>query len=513
MRNRSQVVLPINVEHMIPEGDPVFLVAEICDELDYTELYNQYLRTWRKTNPITIFEVILFSYLSRRYGTRQMEEQCRTDIRFMWLLQGEPVPDHVTISRFMTGKLANVIEDLFYQFVEKLFELEEIRFANLFVDGTKIEANAGKYTFKWKPVVEKSLERIQKKIDVHLPIICERYGLNAYTGLEDAYEALVHQAAFIEMVFLHGKGKHKTQLQRDIEQLKEYIDKKRECLFFKNKFGNRKSLSKTDLDATFMHMKEDHMRNGQLKPGYNIQIGVESEYIIGLGAFSDRNDVQTLIPFLERVRSRTRRTIERIIADAGYESRENYIYLKENGQTPYIKPQNYEISKTRAYRTNPYSIENMLYDTDADTYTCPNGDVLHFYSERTEKTSAGYEVKTRYYRNNCCEGCPHFGKCHKSTRGFREIKVSPEFLEQRKESLENITSEEGTMLRVNRSIQVEGAFGVIKQDFGFRRFLMRGKKNIEMQFFLLAFAYDIEKLWYKTKFGRLKMHLFALNAS
>lgn len=272
----------------------------------------------------------------------------------------------------------------------------------------------------------------------------------------------------------------------------------------------RNSYSKTDVDATFMHMKEDYMRNGQLKPGYNIQIGVEGEYIVGLGAFSNRTDVQTLIPFLNRIGSHSKRIFERIIADAGYESRENYLYLEENGQESYIKPTNYEISKTRKYKANPYTVENMRYDEKNDTYTCANGDVLFFAYEKTEKTANGYAVQTRYYRNHSCEGCPHAGKCHRSQRGFREIKVSPEFIRQRRKSLENITTEEGTRLRMNRSIQVEGAFGILKQDFGFKRFLMRGKRNIETQFFLLAFAFNIEKLCNKKKSGRFGQDLFPL---
>lgn len=254
------------------------------------------------------------------------------------------------------------------------------------------------------------------------------------------------------------------------------------------------------------------MRNGQLKPGYNIQIGVEGEYIVGIGAFSNRTDVQTLIPFLNRIRSHSRRRFERIIADAGYESRENYLYLEENGQESFIKPTNYEISKTRKYKANPYSVENMKYDEKNDTYTCADGDILFFAYEKTEKTANGYEVQTRYYRNHSCEGCPHAGKCHRSQRGFREIKVSPDFVKQRQRSLENITTEEGTRLRVNRSIQVEGAFGIIKQDFGFKRFLMRGKRNIETQFFLLAFAFNVEKLCNKKKYGRLGQDLFPLKA-
>ncbi len=272
MREKNQVVLPLKLGICIPEGDFVFKVAEICENLDYTELFKTYLRSWRKVNPITMFEILVFAYMNRKFSSRAIEEACITDIRFMWLLNGEPAPSDSTITRFQRGHLAEAIEGLFYQFVNKLHEIGEIKFKNLFVDGTKTEAYANKYTFVWKSVVEKN----------HL-----------------------------------------------------------------GKFGNRNSFSKTDTDATFMHMKEDHMKNGQLKPGYNIQIGVESEYIVGVGSFSNRNDVGTLVPFLNRIRKHTNRKFENIIADAGYESSENYLYLEENGQNCFIKPQNYEISKKK----------------------------------------------------------------------------------------------------------------------------------------------------------------------
>lgn len=208
MREKNQVVLPLDLEICIPEGDFVFKVAEICESLDYTELFNTYLRSWRKVNPITMFEVIV--------------------------------------------------------------------------------------------------AKLEKKISVLLSVLCERYGFSENISLEDCYEQLCRQAQWLNLVFAVGKGKHKTQLQRDIETLKGYIDKKAEYYSHLGKFGNRNSFSKTDTDATFMHMKEDHMRNGQLKPGYNIQIGVESEYIVGVGSFSNRNDVGTLIPFLNRIRKNLR---------------------------------------------------------------------------------------------------------------------------------------------------------------------------------------------------------------
>ena len=399
MRDKSQVVLPIDLEINIKKNDFVFTLAQITEKLNYEKLFSEYVRKWRKINPITLFEIILFAYMERKFSSREIVKACHTDIRFMWLLNGEPAPSVATVKRFLSEKLTDVIEDLFYQ---------------------------------------------------------------------DEYE------------------KHFGRMK------------------------DRNSYSKTDIDATFMRMKDDYMRNGQLKPGYNIQIGVESEYIVGFGAFSNRTDVQTLIPFLERIKKSCGKTYKNIIADAGYESRENYEYLAENDQESYIKPINYEISKTRKYKTNPYCIEDMKYDEDTDSYICANGDILNFAYEKEETTEYGYKVKTKYYRNKSCEGCPYAGKCHKSKRGFRELKVSPEFLRQRKKSLENIISKEGTKLRVNRSIQVEGVFGILKQDFGFKRFLMRGKRNIETQFFLLAFAFNVEKLCNKQKHGRFGQDLFPL---
>ena len=201
MRDKSQVVLPLNLGICIPEGDFVFKVAEICEELDYTELYKTYVRAWRKVNPVTLFEILVFAYMNRLFSSREIEQACKTDIRFMWLLDGEPAPSDSTISRFMRGNLAKVIEDLFYQFVAKLYEKGEVKFKNLFVDGTKIEAYANKYTFVWKKAVEKNLAKLDKKIEAVLPVIAERYGFTPEVPLDECHEALVRQAQWLNLEF------------------------------------------------------------------------------------------------------------------------------------------------------------------------------------------------------------------------------------------------------------------------------------------------------------------------
>ena len=423
------------------------------------------------------------------------------------------MPDHTTISRFQNDKLTNAIEDLFYQFVMRLNAMGEVDFENVFIDGTKIEANANKYSFVWRTAVEKNYGKLQTKLDGFVSALKDAYSLPKETNAEDCGVYLAELAKTVQLVFRHGKGQHKTPLQRDIEQLTELLERKYKYIEYLSVFQGRKSFSKTDREATFMRMKEDYMKNGQLKPGYNVQIGVENEYIIGVSLFSNPTDVNTLIPFMERMRKNTGRVIKNVIADAGYESEEGYRYLEENGQTAYIKPQNYEIGKTRKYQKDRFKVEHLPYDAEQDQYICPDGRALTYQYTSRSPSANGYEIQKRVYRNESCKGCPYRKQCHKSKNDQRTVKVSHTFESLRQQSYANITSEEGILLRMNRSIQVEGAFGVIKQDMQFRRFLTRGKLKTETQFFLLAIAFDIQKLWNRRQNGRIGLKLFKTGAA
>ena len=489
---KNQLVLPLNFEILIDENDPVWKLTEICDTLDYTRLYDEYLRHWRVIDPVVLFEILVFAYMNGIYSSRAIEHACKTDIRFMWLLQGQSAPDHATFARFQNERLTNVIEDLFFQLIEKLHELGEIQFRNIFIDGTKIEANANRYTFVWAKSVEKNLQKLNAKINSELPELCRKYGLSETASLTDVVEFLLTARNLLGIEFVYGINRYHENLSI---------------------LGSRKSYSKTDLDATFMRMKEDHMRNGQLKPAYNVQIGVESEYIVGVSLFPNPTDTTTLIPFLERLRKNTGRKYANIIADAGYASEENYTYLEKNGQNAYIKPADYEIRKTRKYKQNIYRVENLSYDEIGDFFTCPNGKKLNHAYDSKRKTQNGYEVVKSYYICEGCEGCPHREKCYKGNYENRKVGFSKTMARQKAEATERITTDEGIRLRMNRSIQVEGAFGVLKQDRDFRRFLTRGKQKTETQFFLLAFAFNIKKLWNRTLDGRLGVDLFEKEAA
>ena len=502
----QQIGFPIQTPFIPREDDPVRLLFEVTEGLDYTELYNTYSTLGRNPaiDPAILFRILIYGYMNKLYSSRDIERACNRDINFMWLLQGQKAPDHNTIARFRSERLEKCIDNLFNQLIIKLGEMQEVKFQNIFIDGTKIEANANKYTFVWKKATDKFENKLQEKIKVileALPIdldikISKVKGKVTVDYISKIIDKLNYLKEKHSIEFVYGKGKRKSKLQKYLEELQNFIEKQSKYDEYNGIFNGRNSFSKTDKDATFMHMKEDHMQNGQLKPGYNIQIGVEGEYIVGVDVSSERSDQLTLIPFLDKLEKDLPKKFENVIADAGYESEENYMYLSKHNQKSYIKPQNYEKSKSKKFKEDISKRENMAYNIEKDYYICAYGKKLVPVSSKFKTSKSGYNSIVTIYESESCDKCPYKNKCTKA-KGNKRLHVSKDFIKKRKESLNNITTPEGKLLRVNRSIQVEGAFGVLKQDYGFRRFLLRGKKNIKTEFMLLSFGYNIQKLFNK----------------
>ena len=492
-------------EKIIPENDSVRMVERIVKEMDLSSLYATYSNMGRPpaTSADTLLMVMLYACMEGKYSSREIEAACNRDINYIWLLNGEEAPNYHEICRFRSERLPLCAEELFYQLVKKLRAIDEIKYEHLFVDGTKIEANANKYSFVWAKAVMKYMSRLCNKLEKRCAELCNAYGIMPCEA-ERLLEALEER---IKTPFVHGRGKRKTQLQRDIEELREMLSRKAKYEDYQKKFDGRNSFSKTDPDATFMHMKEDHMRNAQLKPGYNVQFAVEGEYITGVTVSSERSDQLTLIPTLERMYEHIGEYYADVTADAGYESEENYTYFEDKPTECYIKPQNYERSKTKKFKNNMALRENMEYDAELDEYTCQNGKKLKAVYEGIRKSKSGFESTVTYYECESCEGCPYKKKCTRA-KGNRKMQVSKKFIERRKRSLERITSDKGILLRMNRSIQSEGAFGVIKQNYAFRQFLLRGKRKTFTEILLVAMGYNLNKLHAKTEQKRLKTQLF-----
>lgn len=505
-----QLVLPLNIDVLIPDDDSVRLLSHVLERFDYTKLYRAYSSEGRKpaVPPTVMFKILTYAYMNNIYSSRKIEKACKRDINFMWLLNGQAAPDHTTISRFRKHYMADAVEDLFYQMVQYLHTNDEVKFENLFVDGTKIEANANRYTFVWRKSVEKNEAKMFEKIKSCIEELNTEYSTDFAITKESVLKDLEKVLTFLEdkrkednIEFVYGTGKQKSGLQKYTEKFQEFKERKEKYDRHNQLFEGRNSYSKTDTDATFMHMKDDHMRNGQLKPGYNVQIGVESEYITGIGVFQDRSDIGTLIPLLDNMKLHLRSLYEKIIADSGFESEENYIYLEENNQKCYIKPQTYEKWKKKSFKNDISKRENMAYNAEKDEYTCHNGKQLKFIGTAHRTSATGYRSEVSIYESEDCSNCPFKEKCTKA-KGNRRMQVSKTFVEKRQKSYENIMTEEGILLRANRSIQVEGAFGVLKSDYNFYRFLTRGKNNVKTEFILLCLGYNVNKLHSKIQSGR-----------
>lgn len=495
----GQLVFALNSEILLPENAPVRLTSAQLEELDYEKLYRAYSARGRKSkvDPRVMFKVMVYGYQCGIYSSRKLEEACRYRVDFMWLLEEYPAPDHATLARFRTGRCAEAVEDLFYQYAKLLEEQGETDHEAVFVDGTKLESCAGRYTFCWRGSTEKQLKKVKAKV-VELTGITSLDKLRRY--LEESRN---------NNTFVHGKGCRKSKEQRqweELDALRQRWEKYEESLQIMG--DSRNSYSKTDHDATFMRLKDDHMRNGQLKPAYNVQIAVNSEYITGIDVYSNRTDVGTLIPFLEQVQQHHEVKYKEVTADAGYESLENYLFLEENGQISFIKPANYEAQKTKKFKKQIGRIENMVYDAEEDCFTCAEDRKLPLRRETTELQN-GHFVTTAHYRCENCKDCPSRSACcqAKDPDKPKEVILKKTFQEQRAQSQANITTERGVYLRMCRSIQVEGAFALLKTDFGFRRFLTRGRKNVRTELFFLAMAFNLKKLWMKRENGRLKTHL------
>lgn len=516
-----QLVLPLCLEGLVPEDESVRLLSHELEELDYTLLYQAYSAKGRNpaVDPKTMFKILTYAYSQNIYSSRRIETACRRDINFMWLLAGGKAPDHSTIARFRTGFLADACEDLFYQMVRRLAAMDELSKETVFIDGTKLEACANKYTFVWKRTVGKWEEKMSAKMEDAVQMLNREYMQSFRLLKEDRGSGLQRIVDYLEdyclrqgVVFVHGRGKRKSVHQRYLELFKGFLDRQLLYDLHHSRFGSRNSYSKTDVDATFMHMKDDHMRNAQLKPGYNVQIGVDSEYIAAVEIFQDRNDVWTLVPFLKHMEKQLGLRYPSVTADSGYESEEAYDYLKAHDQKPYIKPQTYEKWKKRSFKKDISRRENMSYDAESDTYTCHAGKTLLPLYVKKHRSRNGYGTEVTVYECAGCSGCPYKYKCTKA-KGNKRLYVSKNFIACRQESYENIMNETGIKYRMNRSIQVEGAFGVLKNDYGFQRFLLRGKTKVKLEILLLCFGYNINKLHAKIQNDRLRSYLFALKTA
>jgi transposase len=501
----EQMTLPLDLGILIEPNDPVITFSEVMKGMELTKYFVPGKKQGRTGyNPEMLLKVIMFAQMENIRSLRAIEKACKTDIRFMWLAHEEK-PTHMTFANFINQELKENIKTIFRDINAILVKEAKIDLETAYIDGTKIEANANKYKWVWLKSSVKSREKLYMKITKELKSFNESYLI--YEGksftIRETYreDDIVNVLTWItkEMKRLaiknvYGKGQRKSDLQGYLERFESYHERLHQYNDDIEICGaKRNSYAKTDHDATFMRMKEDYMRNGQLKPGYNLQIAVSDGYITCVGTYQNREDQGTLSDMTDKLKSHYGSYPLNVVADAGYGSTENYIDCQDKNIRAFVKYAMYAKEKEKKYRTNPYRTENMRQANGS--YVCPQGKSF-ILTNRRSKEGRNITWYIDQYRCESCGNCPVKNACTKA-KGNREIEVNELGRTLYLEAKTLLDSEEGIEKRIQRSIQVEGTFGVIKQDFGYRRLTRRSLENADLEFHLIAIGYNLHKYHYQ----------------
>lgn len=540
-------------ELSLPDDDPVFTLKKVMEEMDFTALLAQYSGKGKHGfNPIMKYGVLTYANMRGIREIDRIVELCKRDLAFIWLSQGEQ-PKRDAFYDFINRKLTpEILDDLNYQLLRRLKKEGLITLEALFIDGTKIEANANRYTFVWRGTLNYHLVGLLDSIDSlyhKYNVLLEDNGYNEKYGLGNAMMFIIEGMDKVRAVieknrkrkltkhkklpnntiieidncspldilklqknlmtiaagegigFVYGKGKKKSEIQQLYEELDVCGSKLMEYKEYFEVMGKeRNSYSKTDLEATFMRMKDDHMMNGQLKPAYNVQIAVENYFIVHAYVSNDRTDYNTLIPVVQKHIHAFGEVLKEATADSGYCSEKNLLFLKEHNIESYIKLQDHEQRKTRAYKENIgkyYNMTTQIFE-DEHFYVCHDGrELRHIRTE--EKEMDGYTQTLEVYGCADCSGCEHKAQClykynpEKDADKNKVMKINERWEALKEKSHANIQSEKGILNRQIRSIQTEGHFGDIKENDDFRRFNHRTADKVYKEFMLYAIGRNINK--------------------
>ncbi|MFI3314196.1 MAG: transposase [Rikenellaceae bacterium] len=245
-------------------------------------------------------------------------------------------------------------------------------------------------------------------------------------------------------------------------------------------------------------MKEDHFSNGQLKPAYNVQMSTEEEIITNYSIHQTPTDTTTYIEHTEQFNQMYGAYPQESIADAGYGSEENYEYAKEKDITPYVKFSYFHKEQTKSHKENIFNSANFYYDKEDDFFVCPMGKKMLRQGDVENVTRTGFVQTLTSYKAINCKGCSLRYKCHKA-KGDRVIHVNHNLNKHKEVARNLLKSEKGIEHRGRRAAEVEQAFGNLKWNKKFKRFLLRGIKKLEIEFGLLVIAHNMSKYMVKMR--------------
>ena len=508
-------LFPQNILEKIAHNHPVRLVNEVVDNLDISAILSKYQGGGTSSfHPRMMIKVLFFSYLSNIYSCRKIERALHENIHFIWL-SGCSTPDFRTINYFRGKRLQGEIHKLFAEVVRMLQELNYVSLDVQYIDGTKIEAAANKYTFVWRGSVEKNKVKLEEKIKSVIQDIEYQTKEDDKTLSQDELPQAIDSKLIKEKLSeLNARLKEPDKkAQKKLAELQqEYLPRLETYENQLETLESRNSFSKTDPDATFMRKKEDHMRNGQLKPAYNPQISTENQFITHYSIHQTPGDTTTLKHHLESFEQLHNKQCQTVVADAGYGSEENYEFLEQNGIEAFVKYNYFHVEQKRKIKNNIFLLQNLYYNKEQDYFVCPMGQHLTKKGVGTRISDNGYKSNVSYYQATNCNGCPLRGQCHKA-KGNRTLEVNFRLKELKQKAKELLMSEIGLYYRSRRPVEPEAVFGQLKFNNKFNRFMLRGLSQVNIEFGLMAIGHNLRKMAAKVASSSLVVSLLQITTS
>jgi transposase len=511
-------LLPPSLGELIPAGHLCRLVNDAIDGMNLEPILNTYEGGGSSTyHPRMMLKALVYGYVDKRYSSRDIERSVRENVCYMWLC-GMQQPDHNTLNRFRNSQLKQTVKDVFSQVLAMLVEQGYVRLEEYYVDGTKLESVAGRYTYvfaknteRYKGALLDKIARIIEDIEAvnqaQEAAAAQREAAKPPQPAISDSQALGETIAELNKKLKEQLGENK-KLAGQLEKLQsEHLPKLQEYEAQERLLAGRNSYAKTDPDATFMRTKDDHLGNGQLKPCYNILAGTENQFIINCTVHQTPSDMSAFKGHMEdtaeMLHAMEAPLPKRAGGDAGFGSEENYEYLEEKGIEAYLKYPGYYQERSQQRREDPFHPDNLHYNPAGDYYVCPMGQHMCLLRTSQEKTGTGYQHTVHSYRARRCEGCPLRGMCHQA-KDDRIIKVNHRAAAYRRQARQRLDSLRGIRMRKQRSVDTEPVFGHIKQCRHFRRFLLTGLDGVATETMLLAIAHNLKKWWAKQcKHGRI----------
>lgn len=499
---RQLTLLPQDIDSLFDKNHPVRFFDQVVDGLNLDGLIATYKPTGASSyHPKLLLKVLLYAYLNNIYSTRKIERALKEDITFMWLAAGTQI-DHTTIHLFRSERLAPFIKPIFTEIVDALAQAGLIDItAEVFTDGTTLEADANRYKVVWRGTIEYQKKRIKKQIEQ----------LWKYAEQVNQQEQQEEQRPDFEEIDAQGVAEAIKKINAALEDkqidpkvkkklkkaTKDYPERMAKYEEQERKLGDRKSYSKTDEDATFMYSKDDHFKS-QTRACYNVLCTTQHGFALNFTTGQTPSDSAMAPAHWEAYEEAYDHLPSAIVADAGFGVRDAYHYFFKNSIRPYIPfPGYYQEQKDKRRRKtpskHPFKKSRLFYNAEQDCYYCPMGQKMSMVREyiSTAKGQEGRLLK-RYQAQNC-EGCPLRGVCH-GQKGNRVVDRDEELEGLRSEVRVFLETEKAKSLAKRRSHDVEGIFGHIKHNKGFKRFLTRGIENVETELGLLFTSINLGKV-------------------